>query len=368
MEVRYEDMKIDKSLSKKYADALVSELRAINGLSDIEARIYGFESEFSKYIGRKFSVAVNSGTDALQLSLMALGVGKGDKVVIPAVTYSAVGYAVLYSGAEPIVVDVEGERFSMSMEALESALNKHGDSVKVVIAVHMFGFPCNIARLQKLREKYGFYIIEDVCQAESSMYNGKMLGAFFDMSCFSFSYYKPISSCGGGGGMVCFDEREYMRIKKVTEIWRDDYALSVAGKRFSSMYFMDYVAIRVKFKYIKQIIKSRKNAQRWYEEGLSLLPVGFIKERPDEFVVLQNFPIIVPASEDLGNKLKNKGVYPLKPYVPLSEMHVFKEYVFEECVNAKIYLDKCLHLPLFSFISREDVEYVVESVKQALYV
>ena len=362
MRVRHESMRVDKSLASKYAEELSRALSRVNGLSDIEGLLNDFERRFAGYIGRKFAVAVNSGTDALQLSLYALGIGSGDKVILPSVTYSAVGYAVLYSGAEPVIVDVDPERFSISPEEIEKAIDEYGETVKAVIVPHMFGFPANIEAIRRIKEKYGVAIIEDVCQAESSRYRDRYLGSFFDIACFSFSYYKPISSCGGGGGMVCFDDERFNRIRDYTQIWRDDYGLADLNKRFASMYLMDYVAVNVKFKYINHIIKSRRSAKKLYEKLCDEYHIDYLKEREGEFVVLQNFPVLVSDSDDVLSKLEGRGVYALRPYLPLHERKVFARYSFGACKHSETYRKRIVHLPLFSFIKDEEIRYVVETL------
>ncbi len=361
--VRYEDMKVDRALMAKYCEEMKRVFNSIRGLSDIDVLLTEFERKFSSYIGRQRCVAVNSGTDALQMSLIASGIGPRDKVIVPAVTYPAVGYAVLYSGGEPIVVDVEPERFSLDVALVRQALEEFSN-VKAVIGVHMFGFPCDVYGLLELKKEYGFTLIEDVCQAESCKLDGKMLGSFGDLACFSFSYYKPISSCGGGGGAICFDDSTYQRLYDMTEIWRDDDLLAKAGKRFAKMYLLDLVCVQVKFRYIDAIIKSRMLAKKWYEEGLNEIGVGYLRERDNEVVVMQNFPIVVDSAEDLLEYLEKRGVKVLRPYRPLSEMDVFRRYTPYPCPNAHAYAKKVIHLPLFSFIDQKDVEFVVSLVRE----
>ncbi len=362
-EVRYEDMRVDRALLGKYCEEVKRVLNFIKGLSDIDGLLMDFERRFSAYIGRRYCIAVNSGTDALHMSLIGAGVGAGDKVIIPAVTYPAVGYAVLYSGAEPVVVDVEPERFSIDVKSVERALEEI-PNIKAVIGVHMFGFPCDVYGILELKKKYKFVFIEDVCQAESSRLDGKMLGSFGDLACFSFSYYKPISSCGGGGGAVCFNDPVYKGIYNLTEIWRDDNMLAMAGKRFAKMYLLDLICVQMKFRYIDGILRSRILAAQWYQKALEDIGVKYLQARANEVVIMQNFPIIVDSSSSLIDFLEGRGVRPLHPYRPLSEMEVFKKYTPYPCPNAKRYYDTVVHLPLFSFIEREEVKFVVSLVEQ----
>lgn len=233
---RYDDMRIDRLLIKEYQKQLKNDLKTISGLNDIDLLLKGFESTFAEYIGSRYSFAVNSGTDALQLSLSVLGIKKGDTVIIPDITYPAVPLSIIYAGAEPIIVDVRKDDLQIDEKQLGKRIKKN---TKAIIAVHMFARPCGIEAILDFARRKGLRVIEDCCQAESSEFKGRKLGSFGDISCFSFSYYKPLSSCGGGGGMVCFNDKSLKKVADYTKIWDDQDVLLEAGKRFSRMNLLE---------------------------------------------------------------------------------------------------------------------------------
>ena len=173
---RYDDMRIDRLLIKEYQKQLKNDLKTISGLNDIDLLLKGFESTFAEYIGSRYSFAVNSGTDALQLSLSVLGIKKGDTVIIPDITYPAVPLSIIYAGAEPIIVDVRKDDLQIDEKQLGKRIKKN---TKAIIAVHMFARPCGIEAILDFARRKGLRVIEDCCQAESSEFKGRKLGFFW---------------------------------------------------------------------------------------------------------------------------------------------------------------------------------------------
>jgi dTDP-4-amino-4,6-dideoxygalactose transaminase len=362
MFIRYDDMRIDRLLIKEYQKQLEIDLNRIKGLNDIDLLLKEFEEIFAKYIGTKYAIAVNSGTDALQLSLLSLGVGDGDNVIIPDVTYPAVPLSIIYTGAEPIFVDVKEDDLEIDEILIEKHINKRTEAI---IAVHMFGRPCNIDKILEIAKKYKLSVIEDVCQAESSEYKGRKLGSFADLSCFSFSYYKPLSSCGGGGGMVCFNDEKYKKILDYAWVWKDDEVLLEAGKRFARMYLLDLIAVKVKFKYLKEIIKSRLKIKKIYEDELGTIKhISIFKDNKDSVSVPQNFIIFSQDRDELGKYLESKGVIWQKPYMPLHLMKSMSKFSNGRFPNSERYWKEAIQLPLFSFIKEEEANFVIESINK----
>ena len=138
-QIRYESTLIEQALASEYASQLTKYLQKTQGLNDIKPLVHEFERDFAEYIGVKHAVAVNSGSDALAMILRAIGVKKGDEVIIPDLTYHAVALAVVYAGATPVLVDANSQDLNMDVELAAKAVTKR---TKAVIAAHMFGRPC----------------------------------------------------------------------------------------------------------------------------------------------------------------------------------------------------------------------------------
>lgn len=359
--IRYDDMRVDRLLIQQYQKELEGELKKIKGLNDINVLLREFENTFAQYIGTKYALAVNSGTDALQLSLLVSGIGRGDSVIIPDLTYPAVPLSIVYAGAKPIFIDIKEEDLEINEDLIERHISKN---TKAIIAVHMFARPCNIEKIMGIAKKYNLLVIEDVCQAESSEYKGKKLGSFADLSCFSFSYYKPIASCGGGGGMICFNKEEYRKIYNYIKIEKDEAALLSAGKRFPPLYLLDLISIRVKFNYLGDIIKSRLMIKKMYEKALfRIKEIRILKDGLNSISVPQNFILFSKQRERLGNYLLEKGIVWQKPYIPLHLIKIFKKFASNKFPHSEKYWKEALHLPLYSFMKKEECQFVVDSLE-----
>jgi dTDP-4-amino-4,6-dideoxygalactose transaminase len=356
--IRYESLLVEQALAREYAAEMEKVLKGMSGLNDIKPLIRDFEKKFAGYIGVAQAVAVNSGSDALKMALLAAGVGPGDEVIVPNLTYQAVALAVFYCGAKPVPVDASVEDLQMDAALVEKAITKQ---TKAVIAAHMFGRPCDVEGLGKLCKDKSICFIEDVCQAESSRYKGKMLGSFGDMATFSFSYYKPLSSCGGGGGMVICNEEKANRIRRWMEDWRDDGELLKIGQRFAPMALMDLIALRVKFSHLKEIVKSRHAIKALYEQGLSNIEgLTIFKDRPQTESVAQNFVICCEQRDRMIDFFAAQNIVVQKPYLPLHQMSTVKDIIKGKFPISDWYAAQALHLPLHSFMSPEKTKNVIE--------
>ncbi len=356
--IRYESLLVEQALAREYASAMECALKGMSGLNDIKRMVQDYEKKFATYIGVKNAVAVNSGSDALKMALLAAGVNPGDEVIVPDLTYQAVALAVFYCGAKPVPVDASRHDLQMDPAAVEAAMTAR---TKAVIAAHMFGRPCDVERIGRLCQDQKIVFIEDVCQAESSKYKNRMLGSFGDIAVFSFSYYKPLSSCAGGGGMVVFNEERYQRIRHWMEDWRDDRELLKLGQRFAPMSFLDLIALQVKFTHLKEIIASRQKIKTYYEDELELIDgLTIFRDRPDRESVPQNFVVCCENRDEFFDFLTSQQVMAQRPYLSLHERQAFRGALKERFPVSQWYASTALHLPLYSFMSVTKAVGVVE--------
>ncbi len=163
--------------------------------------VSAFEEEFAKYCGVKYAVAVCNGTVAIHLALAALGIGKGDEVIIPSFTMIATAYAVCYVGAVPVFVDADKNTWNIDVTKIEEKITPR---TKAIIPVHIFGNPCNMDAIEELARKHHLYIVEDAAEAHGAEYNGRKVGSFSSIGCFSFFANKNLTT--GEGGMVVTDD------------------------------------------------------------------------------------------------------------------------------------------------------------------
>jgi dTDP-4-amino-4,6-dideoxygalactose transaminase len=180
----------------------------------LSKEVAAFEVEFAAYLGASHAVGVSSGFDALRLSLSGLGIGPGDEVIVPVNTYIATAFAVSATGATPVLVDIEEERFGISVPALEKAIT---DKTKAIIPVHLYGQACDMDGILDAARRHGLYVIEDACQAHGVEWRGRTCGTLGDAGCFSFYPSKNLGAAGDGGMIVTPDPK----LAKSLRILRD---------------------------------------------------------------------------------------------------------------------------------------------------
>lgn len=165
-----------------------------------------FENRFAKLIGTRYAVGVASGTDALLLSLAALGIGRGDEVITTPLTYIATGNAIARAGAKPIFVDIDPETFNLNTRLIEKAVTRR---TKAIIPVHLYGMPCDMAQVMKIAKRKKLHVIEDCAQATGAKFRGRAVGSFGSCGAFSFYPTKILGAYGDGGMITTNDRRVY---------------------------------------------------------------------------------------------------------------------------------------------------------------
>lgn len=184
----------------------ITEAVSTGWISSSGSYVTRFEDAFAKYCGVRYAVAVCNGTVAIHLALSVLGIGKGDEVIIPSFTMIATAFAVCYTGATPVFVDVDKETFNIDVEKIEEKITPR---TKAIIPVHIFGNPCDMAEINHIAKKYGLFIVEDAAEAHGAEFDGKKVGSFSDIASFSFFANKNLTT--GEGGMVVTDSEGYYK-------------------------------------------------------------------------------------------------------------------------------------------------------------
>ncbi len=169
-----------------------------------------FEKAFSGFCGTRFGVATSNGTTALHLALLTLGIGPGDEVIVPALSFIATANVVVYTGARPVFADVDEKTWTINPSLLRSLIT---DRTKAIIPVHLYGHPADMGPIMKLAEEYHLWVIEDAAEAHGAEYKGKKVGSLGHMGCFSFYGNKIIST--GEGGMIVTDNPEWVEKARI---------------------------------------------------------------------------------------------------------------------------------------------------------
>jgi perosamine synthetase len=205
--------------SKKY----VAEAMDSGWVSSAGPFIDKFEQEFAAYVGVKHGISVSSGTAALHIALLALGIGEGDEVIVPDFTMIASVFAILYTGATPVFVDVDPETFCIDPDKVSAAITKR---TKAIMPVHIYGHPADMDRLQKIADKYGIPLVEDAAEAHGALCKGRKCGSMGQINCFSF-YANKIITTGEGGMIVTDDDALAESARRLKDL------AHIPGKRFT---------------------------------------------------------------------------------------------------------------------------------------
>jgi dTDP-4-amino-4,6-dideoxygalactose transaminase len=286
-------------------DAAISEVLT-SGQFILGAEVKTFEDEMSSYLGVKFAVGVASGTDALIISLRAMGIGTNDEVILPAYTFFATVGAVLHLGATPVFVDIDPNTYCLRNDQVREKITQ---ATKAIIPVHLFGHPADMTPLVELSQDYGVKIIEDNAQALGAEYQAKKTGCLGDVACLSFFPSKNLGAYGDGGMVVTNDPliAEKARVLR-THGWKDKYFPEILGYN-SRLDALQAAILRVKLRHIDNWNANRQEIASYYNRELKDLPDFKVPFEAPEVKHIYHLYIIQSSQRDLiQGELKKAGV------------------------------------------------------------
>lgn len=325
-----------------------------------------FEEEFSKFIGAKYGVGVGSGTDALLLGLKAIGVGKGDEVIVPAMTFIATILPIVDLGGKPILVDVLPGVPLIDPSQIEKAITK---KTKAIIPVHIHGFVCDMEKIIQIAKKHNIKILEDACQAHGSFINIKgkwqMAGDLGDMAAFSFYPAKNLGGLGDGGMITTSNRNYYDTIRLLRNYGeREKYHHMKVGYN-SRLDTLQAAVLRIKLKRLLKQNEMRRKAANLYDRLLGDLPIdlstGGIKVRGNYHI----YQIQTDYRDELQRYLKSKNIfcgihYPVAIHMqPALQMLGYKA---DDFPNALKFAQRTLSLPMFAGIKSGEIKYVSSEI------
>lgn len=343
-------------------------------------KVEEFENKWSKYLGCKSSVAVNSATAALHLALTAYHFNKGKKVLVPAITFASTATAILYNNLEPVFVDVDPDTISISLEDLQ---NKYTKDCVAIIPVHFGGHPVPMDALNKFAKAKNLAVIEDCAHCAGGEYKGKKLGTWGNIGCFSFEEKKCMTT--GDGGMICSDDRElieplkayrwvgidkdtWKRTKNYTNKANLDamhwyYEITVLGYKYN----MNDLAAAIGLAQLEKLDwMNRKRGQciKRYLEGIKGLKHirPLIPFEPEKHVYWL-FGIRCKKRDDLIIHLKTKGIATGVHYLPLLLHPLFKPYG-GFCEISKTIWKTFITLPLYVGLTNNKIDYIVDALHE----
>jgi dTDP-4-amino-4,6-dideoxygalactose transaminase len=232
--------------------------------------VSSFEAEFADYIGTRHSIGVANGTDAIEVLLRALDIGRGDKVAVPSHTAVASASGIGRAGATPVFVDIDSDTATMCPEALDRLLkSEQGKGIKAALVVHLYGHPAAWDRLESVAAAHGITLLEDCAQAHGATFQGRKVGSLAKAAAFSFYPTKNLGGIGDGGAITCSDDALATRIREIRQYgWRERYISACEGVN-SRLDEMQAAILRVKLRSLPASIIRRRELAAAYGKGLA---------------------------------------------------------------------------------------------------
>lgn len=329
------------------------------------------ENNIAKYCGTKYAVALNSGTDALYLSLCALGIGKGDEVITTPYTFFATAEVIAKVGAKPVFVDINPHTFNIDPELVEGKITK---KTKAIIPVHLFGLPAEINKIKSLAKKYKLFVIEDACQAIGATYKNKKTGNLGDVGCFSFFPSKNLGAYGDGGLLTTNHQPLATKVRMLRnhgskiKYHNDEIGVS------SRLDGIQAAILNVKLKYLNKWNKERNRVAKTYNKLLKdiswLILPDYNRFQPISTYfnhVYHQYTIRVKNGkrDKLRQHLTDKGISSMIYYpTPLHLLKAFDylKYKRGSMSESEKASEEVLSLPIYPELTKQTIQIVTKAI------
>jgi len=326
-----------------------------------------FEDAFALYTGVHFAAGMGSGTDALRIGGLALGLKAGDKVVTTPNTYIATVMALSVHGIVPVFCDIDPETYTMDPHALENVL-KADSGVKACIPVHLYGHPCRMDDIIDVADRFGVTIFEDACQAHGALYKGRKVGTFGRAAAFSFYPTKNLGAYGDGGALVTADRGVYDAIRRLRSYGQEEKHLHVIEGFNSRLDELQAAILSVKLARLDAGNEKRRHLADIYRWDLEEehTPVALPVEKPWARHVYHLYVIRTPDREALSQFLKSRGISTLVHYptpIHLQQAYRHLGYKKGDFPVAEKAASEILSLPLYPTLSEEEAVSVSAAIK-----
>lgn len=323
-------------------------------------QVQAFENEFAAYHGVKHAVGVGSGTEALHIALLALGIGPGDEVITVPNTAVATVAAIELTGARARLCDVRPDTMLMDVRSLTASVTPR---TRAIIPVHLFGQSADLGPVLDLARSRGIAVLEDCAQAHGATYRGKRVGSWGDIAAFSFYPTKNLGAYGDGGAIITNDDALAEHVRLLRQYgWRERYNSAVKGMN-SRLDEMQAAILRVKLKHLDEWNAARRERAALYTEWLRTVTTP--REMPYGDAVYHLYVVQSPRRNELAAYLKDRGIgtaiqYPFS--IHLQPAYENLGYPAESLPVAERLARDILSLPLYPELSLDDVRHVAEAV------
>jgi dTDP-4-amino-4,6-dideoxygalactose transaminase len=328
-------------------------------------QVTGFEMEFAAFCDSKYSIGVNSGTDALRFALMAVGVDAGDEVITVPNTFIATTEAISQAGATPVFVDVLTDTCNMDPSLIEGKISK---KTKAIMPVHLYGQTVDMDPIMQIARKHNIMIIEDACQAHGALYKGRKAGSMGIAGCFSFYPGKNLGAYGEAGAVVTQDKEIDQKVRIIRDHGQEQkhyHAMEGYNGRLDAI---QAGVLRLKLKKLADWNEARRQNAKYYNELLSAIKGVTIPVEADSVKAIYHlYVILVDDRDGLRKYLAEKGIgtglhYPVPLH--LQKAYAYMGYKAGAFPVSENLAKRLLSLPMFPELTKEEIKYVCDSIKQ----
>jgi perosamine synthetase len=349
-------------------------------VSSVGSYVNRFEKDLADFTGAKYAVATSNGTSALHIGLKLAGVTQDDLVIVPNITFVATANAVHYTGATPMLMDIDTDTWQIDLDLLEEYLEKntygvndktyslvHRQCIKAIMPVHVLGNMCDMDRLIKIANKYNVKVIEDSTEALGSTFKGKHAGTFGMFGTSSFNGNKIITT-GGGGMILTNDEALAKRAKHITTTAKSDpmeYDHDEVGYNYRLVNILAAMGV-AQMEQLPDFLKRKKQIADLYNQALLSIE-GIIPQKITEGVEANNwlYTVKAPRAKELLQFLNENQIQARPFWIPMNRLPFMKNapYITENDVAGSVY-GQCVSLPCSTNITDEEVQIVIGLIKQ----
>lgn len=322
-----------------------------------------FEENFAGYCGISYGVATCNGTTALHLALVALGIGKGDEVLVPDLTFAASANAVIHAGATPVLVDSMSDHWNMDVEMLKRAITP---KTKAIMPVHLLGHPSKMEEIKSIADENSCFIVEDAAEAHGAAIDGKKVGGFGDIGCFSF-YANKVLTTGEGGICITDNKNLYEQMATLRDHGMDrnkKYWHDIVGFNYRLTNLSAAIGV-AQLEQVEYILEARKKLRLLYDEVLSgiraLTIVRCVTGEPVDWL----YPVFLNEEETgidrdgVINRLKEADIESRPFFYPLHMMPPYKKYIGNnDFPNSRKFALNGILLPLYPTLKAESIKYI----------
>lgn len=361
MEVPYVDLSAEYASMKDELDEATSRVLE-SGVYILGDESAAFEREFAAWAGARAARAVNSGTDAIYLTLKALGVGAGDEVITVSHTAVNTALAISKTDAKPVFVDVDPETFCLDPDLLVAAIT---DRTRLVLPVHLYGHPADMGPLMEVADARGLSVVEDCAQAHGAAYRGMKVGTMGIAGCFSFYPTKNLGACGDGGAVITDNEELAAKIGSLANCGQgEERYLNLYQGDVSRMDEVQAAVLRVKLRHLDELVERRREIAAAYGSELSETGLELPRESSWARHVYHLYVVRSKQRDRLRQHLLDRGVQALVHYpVPVHRQPAYMNDDGMQLPQTERLVEEILSLPVFPQMKPAQLEHVVQAVK-----